>query len=178
MTILKGSIRDTASASPHEDRAAASSHERRPAVRDNPFITIQSWGKSSGMDGIVGQAKTRILFVDDHDDTREMIAICLTEFEVINAGTLAEGLLLAQTRRFDLYLLDNWLPDGMGIELCRKIRQFDLHTPIIFYSGAANERDKQEAFSAGAQVYMVKPESIEKLERVILETITVARISM
>ncbi len=44
-------------------------------------------------------------------------------------------------------------------------------TPILFYSGAAYERDKQQAFAAGAQAYLVKPvdndELIEEVSRVI-----------
>ena len=154
--------------------ARLSSHERRQAIGDNPFITTQSWRKPKGTDGIVGQGKKRILFVDDHDDTCEMIVVCLPQFEIVTAGSMAEGLRLAQSHRFDLYLLDNWLHDGTGIELCRQIRQFDLRTPVIFYSAAANEGEIQHALSAGAQAYVVKPESIETLERIILQAITAA----
>jgi CheY-like chemotaxis protein len=46
--------------------------------------------------------------------------------------------------------------------LCRKIREFDRHTPIIFYSGAAFDSDKEEALYAGAQAYVAKPH-IEQL---------------
>ena len=126
------------------------------------------------MDGIAGPDKKRILFVDDDDDTCEMIVVCFPQFEFVTADSMAAGLRLAQSRRFDLFLLDNWLPDGTGIELCRQIRQFDPCTPVVFYSAVANESDIQHALSAGAQAYVVKPESIEKLERVILQSFTAA----
>ena len=126
------------------------------------------------MDGIAGPDKKRILFVDDDDDTCEMIVVCFPQFEFVTADSMTAGLRLAQSRRFDLYLLDNWLPDGTGIELCRQIRQFDPCTPVVFYSAVANESDIQHALSAGAQAYVVKPESIEKLERVILQSLTAA----
>ncbi len=56
-----------------------------------------------------------------------------------------------------------------GIDLRKKLREFDSQTPILFYSGAAYERDKQQAFAAGAQGYLVKPvdndELIEQVSR-------------
>ena len=57
---------------------------------------------------------------------------------------------------YDLYLLDSWLPDGSGLDLCRKIREFDERTPILFYSAAA-EIDRELALSNGAQGYLTKP---------------------
>ena len=60
---------------------------------------------------------------------------------------------------------------GSGIDLCKKLREFDTWTPILFYSGAAYERDKQQAFAAGAQGYLVKPaepnDLIEEVSRII-----------
>ena len=156
--------------------AGLSSSEQRQSICDDTFFTSRSSGKPKAMDRIVEQGKTRILFVDDDDDTCEMIVVCFPQFEIVTADSMVEGLLLAQSRRFELYLLDNWLPDGTGIELCRQIRQFDPCTPVIFYSAVANESDIQHALSAGAQAYVVKPESIEKLERVILQSLTAAEV--
>ena len=63
--------------------------------------------------------KARILHVDDHQDTRLMMAALLDEFGygVMTAGTVAEGWEMAQSMTFDLYLLDVRLPDGTGVEL-------------------------------------------------------------
>jgi DNA-binding response OmpR family regulator len=63
--------------------------------------------------------------------------------------------------------LDNWLPGGTGVELCRRIRAFDPHTPVLFYSAAAYPRDMQAAFSAGAQAYLVKPVRFDELMRAV-----------
>jgi DNA-binding response OmpR family regulator len=65
--------------------------------------------------------------------------------------------------KFDLFLLDSWLPDGSGIDLCKAIRQIDAHTPIIFYSAAAYEDDKVLAIGAGAQGYLTKPARLAEL---------------
>lgn len=82
---------------------------------------------------------------------------------------------LAQHQDFDLYILDNWLPDKSGVELCRAIRAFDLYTPILFYSAAAYERDIEEAIRAGAQDYLVKPVSLDKLRQAVAQLISAPR---
>jgi CheY-like chemotaxis protein len=58
---------------------------------------------------------------------------------------------LAKTQNFDLYLVDNWMPALSGQDLTKKLREFDVKTPILFYSGAAYERYKEAAGSSGAQ---------------------------
>jgi DNA-binding response OmpR family regulator len=109
--------------------------------------------------------KRRVLYVEDHEDTRELITIVLRQrdFEVANAHTVDLGVRLASEERFDLYLLDSWLPDGSGLDLCRRIRKFDQVTPILFYSAAAYEADKNMALSAGAQAYLIKPSQTSEL---------------
>jgi DNA-binding response OmpR family regulator len=118
--------------------------------------------------------KKRILMVEDHEDAREIAAFSLEEYTLICARNFDEGLRLARRGYFDLYILDNWLPDGNGIELCRVIRQFDPHTPILFYSACAYPRDLQAAFSAGAQEYLAKPVSSEDLTRAVTQLTSVA----
>jgi len=71
--------------------------------------------------------------------------------------------MLARTNNFDLYVIDNWMSGDSGIDLCKKLREFDSWTPILFHSGAPFERDKQQAFAAGAQGYLVKPAGPEEL---------------
>jgi two-component system, NtrC family, response regulator AtoC len=109
--------------------------------------------------------KQRILCVDDNDDTRLMLSVLLGQagYEVRQAGSFAEGLSLAKGERFDLYLLDGIFADGMGLELCRRIREFDARTPMIFFSGLAYEADRQRGLDAGAQAYLIKPNDISKL---------------
>ena len=115
------------------------------------------------------EVKVKILCIDDDADTCEMIRVLLeySGYEVTTVRTAAEALRLAKSVRFDLYLLDNWLTDGTGIELCRQIRSFDSASPVLFVSGAAFESDIQKAMSAGAQGYMVKPIIISELESVV-----------
>ena len=106
-------------------------------------------------------SKNRILYIEDHDDTREMVSLVLVQsgFDVITGSTIEAGVQLAGARTFDLYLLDSWLPDGSGLDLCKRIREFDPHTPILFYSAAAYEVDREMALESGAQAYLVKAHS-------------------
>jgi DNA-binding response OmpR family regulator len=103
--------------------------------------------------------KRRILCVDDDDDTCLMLTHLLGQenYQVKTAKSVSEALQIARNESFSLYILDEWFPREAGISLCRKIREFDPHTPIIFYSGAALESEKQEALYAGAQAFVAKP---------------------
>lgn len=101
----------------------------------------------------------RVLYIEDHEDTRELVILVLEQksIEVVTGTSIKSGVALAGSQTFDLYLLDSWLPDGSGLELCRLIREFDKATPILFYSAAAYEMDRAEAIKSGAQAYLVKP---------------------
>jgi CheY-like chemotaxis protein len=101
----------------------------------------------------------RILFVDDHEDTRAMIAALLGSkgYEVTTAGDCEDGLRLARAGGFDLILLDYKYADGTGVELCRMIRRADPRTPILFFLGV-DPKLQREALSCGAQGYVLKPD--------------------
>ena len=117
----------------------------------------------------------QILYTEDDADTRELVSFVLgrNNYRVMLAENNDTALLLARSNQFDLYMIDNWMPGGSGIDLCKKLREFDSHTPILFYSGAAHDKDKQEALSSGAQGYLTKPvdndELIEEVFRLIGE---------
>jgi DNA-binding response OmpR family regulator len=102
--------------------------------------------------------KPRILFVDDHEDTRFLISHLLDMwgYEVVVARCLGEGLRLARTGEFNLYLLDSRFADGSGTQLCESIREFDKVTPIIFYSGDHPSHLKK-ALECDAQGFVLKP---------------------
>jgi DNA-binding response OmpR family regulator len=117
----------------------------------------------------------RILLVEDHEDAREMVAYGLEKYTLVCACGFDEGQRLARQGYFDLYILDNWLPDGNGVELCRVIREFDPHTPILFYSACAYTHDLQAAFNAGAQKYLTKPVKFHELNMAVAQLISTAR---
>ena len=121
----------------------------------------------------VKESAGRILYVEDDEDTRELVTCVMkmNNYRIAAAENCHDALMLARSNEFDLYLIDNWMAECSGIDLCRKLRECDPLTPILFYSGAAYEHDKQQAFTAGAQGYLVKPvdndELIEQVSRII-----------
>lgn len=100
-----------------------------------------------------------ILFVDDNPDICELVQLVLQAagFRVSTTDNTAAALQLAASERFDALLLDYWMPDLTGIELCRRIRAFDQTTPILICSGSVTRADKEAAVLAGAQGYVNKP---------------------
>src|SRR5215510_5711502 len=121
----------------------------------------------------LNRERKRILLVEDEEDAREIAALSLEEYTLICARDFGEGLRLARQGYFDLYIIDNWLPDGSGAELGRLIRRFDPHTPILFYSACAYPRDLHAAFSAGAQAYLIKPVSSDEIIQVVAQLTSV-----
>ncbi|HEU4932437.1 MAG TPA: response regulator [Pyrinomonadaceae bacterium] len=128
--------------------------------------------------------KGRILCTEDDVDTRELIDFVLTQYgyEVVCSANNVQALALAKTQNFDLYLVDNWMPGLSGPELTEKFRQFDLKTPVLFYSGAAYETDREAARASGAQGYLVKPadgdQLITEVTRLIAESKITSRVEI
>lgn len=99
-----------------------------------------------------------VLLVEDDEQARSLLELFFGEwgYHATLASTATEGLRHLLERRFDIIVLDNWLPDLEGIELCRQIREFDRKTPIIFFSGATMGSEDMRAFAAGANAYVKK----------------------
>lgn len=104
------------------------------------------------------ESQLRVLCADD-DETCELVTTMLgiSNIEVKSASTVADAWRLAQTERFDLYLLETGFPDGSGFDLCRRLRKFAPRAPIVFYSCAAYPIDRQKGLAAGANEYLTKP---------------------
>jgi len=119
----------------------------------------------------------RILYAEDDADTRELVTVVLKRqnCQVIATESYDEALRLARAEHFDLYLIDNWMPGISGVRLCEQLREFDQHTPVLFYSGAAYETDRERALSSGAQGYLVKPVGGDELVAEVLRLISDSR---
>lgn len=118
----------------------------------------------------------RLLCVDDDPDTNELLNHGLGEegYEVITVDTQAGALEFAKQEPFDLYLLDDWLPDGRGKDLITKIREFDPNTPIIFFSGNTEEANQAEIMHLGAQAFLAKPADLDEVRALIEQAISEA----
>lgn len=111
----------------------------------------------------------RVLCVDDNEDVCEMMGLLLSSYGVdaTCVRSAAAAWPLIEQRRFDLFILDSWLPGIDGLELCRQLREFDADTPVVFYSGAAYDTDKQKGLAAGATAYLAKPDVDGLIETIL-----------
>lgn len=78
-----------------------------------------------------------------------------------------EALQQYQKQKYDLFLLDINLPDGNGLEFCKKIRETS-ETPVLFLTANDTEEDMLEGFGVGCDDYISKPFSIEVLRKKVL----------
>ena len=115
------------------------------------------------------ERRKHILCADDHEDTRAILALWLDlcGYEVTTAGSIAESLPLTERGGFDLLILDGWYPDGLGVDLCKRIRASDDRTPIVFLSAHAYPSDITKGLESGAQAYITKPFDFDILEQTI-----------
>ena len=116
------------------------------------------------------EPKKRILCVSKSDDTCFLISNLLrqADYDVVAASGVEDALSLIAAGRFSLYVLGKRHADRSTLVLCRRIREFDSATPIIFYSGDAHSSSEQEAFAAGAQAFILEPYLNELLETIDL----------
>ncbi len=100
-----------------------------------------------------------VLYADDNQDSCDLVSmICqLAGIEIVVAGTFSEALQISQSRKFDLFLLDSRFPDGSGLDLCRRLREYAPAAPILFLSGNAFAADVKNGLGAGANDYLTKP---------------------
>jgi two-component system response regulator VicR len=115
--------------------------------------------------------KARILHVDDHQDTRLMMAALLQErgYGVLTAGSVGEGLQLAKDIAFDLYILDVRLPDGTGVELCQELRKMNPGIPILYYSAYGEPAEVESALAICGDAYLKKPVCIADIENMVAQ---------
>ncbi|PVZ69685.1 phosphate regulon transcriptional regulatory protein PhoB [Pelagibaculum spongiae] len=109
----------------------------------------------------------RVLVVDDEAPIREMLAFALSQadFEVSEAGTVAETVSSLQDKLPDLILLDWMLPDGSGVRLAQKLKADEQYreVPIIMVTARGEEEDKIKGLEVGADDYVTKPFSPREL---------------
>ncbi len=114
-----------------------------------------------------------ILIVEDDDLLRDAFKILLEDagYQVLEAGTGAEALRLAQERLPALVILDMGLPDRPGLQVVRDIRRDpDLAgTSVIALTGRVGEEEKRACLDAGCDRYLSKPIAPSHLLREIPE---------
>ena len=106
-----------------------------------------------------------VLLVEDDAEMAELITHVFgpTGYQVTNCRTGKEGLGKAISENIQLIILDIMLPDMDGFEICRKIRQQNINTPIMMLTSRSEEIDKVLALELGADDYITKPFGLREM---------------
>ncbi len=113
----------------------------------------------------------KILIVEDVQEVRELLGIALSKsgFDILQAESGKEGVELARQGKPDLILLDAMMYDLGGIEVIKKIKEFDRGVKIIMLSGLDSEELKEEAHTAGALNFLCKSLGVEAIVKEITD---------
>lgn len=84
-------------------------------------------------------------------------------YEVLTAEDGERGYCLIQEKKPDLIILDLMLPKMSGYELCRKVRDEGITTPILMLTARGEEMDRVVGLDLGADDYVTKPFSVPEL---------------
>ena len=141
----------------HRPRAAGGQRRaraRRVAARPGDLVR----GRAAAAEGRRGAGVTRVLVVDDEPQILRALRVVLREagFEAVPAETAEEALDRAAVRPPDAAIIDLVLPDGDGVEVTRRLREWS-EMPIIVLSAIGDEAEKVRALEAGADDYVTKP---------------------
>jgi CheY-like chemotaxis protein len=117
----------------------------------------------------------RILVVDDD----EMVLMALDEllkpegYDVQTVGSGKEALQKLEQGAFDLIMLDVIMPEMDGFDLCKRIREKEKfrETPVVFLTAKSREEDRVRGLEAGANLFLSKPISPDKLLGIVSSTL-------
>lgn len=107
----------------------------------------------------------RILVVEDEHRIANSVKKGLEQerYAVDVSYTGDEGYDMASTEEYDLIILDRMLPGMDGVSILKKLRQKNIHTPVLMLTAKGQIQDKVEGLDAGADDYVTKPFSFEEL---------------
>jgi DNA-binding response OmpR family regulator len=108
----------------------------------------------------------RVLLIEDERKVASFIARALREnaYAVDVAESGEKGFEMAAGAAYDAILLDVRLPGISGIEVCRKLREEKIETPILMLTARSLVEQRVEGLDAGADDYLTKPFALEELQ--------------
>ena len=109
-------------------------------------------------------AMHQVLVIEDEPGIRQVLRVLLEgeDYRVIEAATAARAQIEARSHKPDLLIVDLGLPDGDGLEVIRRVREWS-PVPVIVLSARTLESQKIAALDAGADDYVSKPFSAGEL---------------
>ena len=122
---------------------------------------------------------SHILVVDDEPADLNLARRSLEkqEHKVLSAGTAKEAIQYLRNSQVDVVVLDVMLPDGDGLDVLRKIRDFDKHLPVILMTSSSDSSTSIRAMKHGALDYLFKPIDVAKLRSVVGRALEIRRLT-
>ena len=118
-------------------------------------------------------AGMRVLIVDDHEDTRDLLRFILTEREALiqTAASVEEALRVVHDWQPHLILSDLGMPDSDGYQLVKKLRATNGtgQIPVVALTGYAMDGERMRALATGFQGFLTKPVNPEKLISLLVD---------
>ncbi len=107
-----------------------------------------------------------ILLVEDDPEISRLINLHFDspQYRLTSCATVATALNNLETCNYNLVILDISLPDGNGLEICKRIRATDANTPVMMLTCHSEESDKVLGLELGADDYVTKPFGILELK--------------
>ena len=126
-----------------------------------------------------GEARKKILVVDDEEPVRGLCTACIRhalgqEYDVVEAANGVAAIAAAQAERPDLILLDIMMPDMDGFEVCRRLKASPETSgiPVVFLTALGEEKNVEQGLALGGDGYVVKPFNAVTLAAQISELLT------
>lgn len=112
--------------------------------------------------------RPKILLVDDDVDTCKLLpALFQNEgdnYHVTTSRTFHSAKLLLGTRRFDLFIAEYFIPNDQTVaKFCHSIKLVSPNSPFIVYSKFDEKMAREDAFGAGVDLYLIKPNEMDKI---------------
>lgn len=116
------------------------------------------------------QTGKTVLLVDDSPDLLRLNERVLRPngYTILRAGTLKEAGALLEREKPDAIVLDIDLPDGSGIDFCRKLHG---NIPVVFLTARSDEQSAKEGLQAGGCAFLTKPYQLEELRDAVAKAV-------
>lgn len=101
----------------------------------------------------------KVLLLEDDPLIAQSLEMSLSykKVEVVIADTIKKAQQLVKNQKFDVFVLDVNLPDGMSFSLCKELRKNDAKVPIIMLTAQVDEESAVQGMTVGADDYVRKP---------------------
>jgi len=139
------------------------------------FLAADIPPPDAGLESDGATSPLRILLVEDHDDTRRVLARLLTHFgyDVALASNVQEALQTFRTGSFDAVLSDIGLPDGTGYDIMAEVKRTN-NVRGVALTGYGMSEDVRRSKEAGFEFHLTKPVDVAEL-RTVLRKLSIKR---